>query len=321
MARWVTVGAIAWEKAAGVPLERGLEEAGELLRQAATAHPDLVIFQELFLHQDWPIARQRELTLPNAVTDYFGALAREYHTNLAVPMPVMDDGRCYNSVVVLDRQGAIVGRYDKVHPTPGELAAGVTPGAGPVVVSLDIGRIAFAICFDLNFLTLAEELQARDVDLVCVPTMFTGADLLTHWALTTGAYVLSAYHEDSRLIDMTGRELQCIGQRYEAFHLWRLAPILTARLNFDRRLFHVDYNVADYDGRHGGVHRLLAECADRITIDHNLLMSLLAIGALDGVTLEELVQRYGLIPRNAFFASARREIAQASAAAHCERNT
>ena len=244
--------------------------------------------------------------LPNALTDYFGKLARLYRTNLVIPMPIMVAGRCYNSAVVLDRAGRSSGIMIKRILTIGELEAGVSPGSGPRVFALDFGRIANAICFDVNFTHLADELQQLDVELLCFHSMFTGGQLLNHWALTIGAYVLSAYREDSRLIDMTGNELMRIGNRYEMFNIWKLPPILTARVNLDRKLFHCDYNIADYDGRHGGVHRLLAECADRVTIDHNYPVGVCAIGALEGASLDELIARYGLQPRNEFFRDVQR---------------
>jgi hypothetical protein len=302
MARYVTISSIAWGIAAGQTIEDGLRQATDLLRLAAVAQPDLILFPELFLHAGQPIERWCEAgPLPNAFTDHFGALAREYGTNLVIPIPTVVDGRCYNSAVVLDRRGAIVGKYDKVHPTIGEMEKGITPGAGPVVHELDFGRIAHAICYDVNFPHQAEALQKLDVNLICYHSMFTGGQLLNHWALMAGAYLVSAYEEDSRVVDMTGHDLMSIGRRYEQFSLWKLQPIMTARLNFDRQLFHVDYNAASYDGQQSALNRLLAERAHQVTVDHNFPASVFALGALDGVTVPELCAAYGLQPRNAYF--------------------
>ncbi len=302
MARYVTISSIAWGIAPGQAFEDGLQRATELLRLAAVARPDLIIFPELFLHHNLPIERWCEAgPLPNPVTEHFSALARECRVNLVIPIPTVVDGRCYNSAVVLDRMGEIVGKYDKVHPTIGEMRRGITPGAGPAVHALDFGRIAHSICYDLNFPHQAEALQMEEVDLICFHSMFTGGQLLNHWALMAGAYVISAYEEDSRLIDMTGLDLMSIGRRYEQFSLWKLHPIMTARLNFDRRLFHVDYNIADMEHEQSGINRLLTERAYQVTIDHNYPASVFALGALEGVTVPELCAEYGLQTRNAYF--------------------
>lgn len=302
MARMATITSIAWNASPGQSTVDAQTQASELLRLAALAQPDLVIFPELFLHQDSnvSIARQAD-TLPNPITDHFGRLARLYRLNIIVPMPVIIEGQIYNSAVIINREGEIVGRYDKRHPTESELAIGIAPGTGTRVFALDFARIAPVICFDLNFMQDAEILQQLDVNLICVHSMFTGGQLLAHWAVTAGAYLISAYQEDSRLIDMTGTELARIGNRYEQFRLWKLQPIMTSRINIDRRLFHIDYNVADYDGVHGGVHRLLAEAAGQVTIDHNLDLGVFALGALEDITLDELTARYGLESRNAYF--------------------
>lgn len=315
MARNVTISSIAWHAASGQSVESARDEAAELLRLAAVAKPDLVIFPEIFLHAGLPFAHWAQSdALPNPLTDFFGKLARAYHTNLVIPIPIVVDGRCYNCAVVLDRAGEIVGHYAKTHLTIGELEVGVTPGSGPRVFTLDFGRIANAICFDLNFPHLADALQQLEVDVLCFHALFAGGQLLNHWALTVGAYVVSAYKEDSRVIDMTGSELMRIGNRYEVFGMWKLPPILTTRLNLDRKLFHSDYNIADYDGQHGGVHRLLAECADRVTIDYNFPVGVCAIGALEGTSLDELIARYGLVPRNEFFRLAQERLRAATGA-------
>lgn len=305
MARNATISSIAWYIKPGQSLADGLEHATGLLRQAAAAKPDLIIFPELFLHAQRPIELWREAgPLPNALTDHFGALAREYHTNLVIPVPTVVNDRCFNSAVVLDRQGAIVGKYDKVHPTDGEVLNGIAPGKGPVVHQLDFGRIAHAICFDINLIYQAELLRDMDVDVICYHSMFAGGPLLNAWAFIAGAYLVSAYEEESHVIDMTGAPLMSMGRRYEQVNMWKLPPIMTARLNLDRRLFHVDYTLADYDGKHGGLHRLLADRPGQVTIDHVFPASVYALGALDGVTLPELCREYGLQPRNEYFRNA-----------------
>jgi len=311
MARPVTVSAVAWRARAGQEPAQALAECSALVEQAARAGSDFVILPELVLHGALPPEQwMAAAPLPNAITDHFANLCRQRAIHLALPVPVRDGERVFNSSVVLDRRGQIVGRYDKVCPTPGELAAGIAPGAGPVALALDFGRVGQAICFDLNFPHLAEAYQALDLDLLTVPSMFAGGPLLDSWALTVGACVVSAYEKESRAVDMTGRELGRIGARYEAVSDWGLCPVLTVRLNLDRRLFHLDYNVADFDGQHGGVHRLLRECPDCVTTDYEFSTGVVAIGAREGTTLADLIARYGLETRHAYFARARRALEQ-----------
>lgn len=311
MARHVTVTTIAWNAASGQTPESALAEATTLFRLAAVAKPDLVVFPELFLHGGSVNGLHGKApALPNTETDHFGRLAREYGTHIALGLPVAADGRMYNSAVMIDRQGDIVGRYDKMYPTLGELEQGVAPGAAPVVHTLDFGRVGHVICYDANFPELATAYRDLDPNLICFHSMFAGGPLLESWALTVGAYLVSAYAEESRVIDMTGVELGRTGNRYEQHNGWKVPPILTVRLNLDRQLFHGDGNYTGIPG-HGPLQRLLAERAHQVTVDHNYPASVFALGAREGVTLADLMRQYGLEPRNAYFRRAQQRIATA----------
>ncbi len=311
MARNVAVTTIAWNATAGQTPESALAEATTLFRLAAVAKPDLVVLPELFLHGGSVKALHGKApTLPNAETDHFGRLAREHRTYVALGLPVAASGRLHNSAVMLDRRGDIVGRYDKMYPMPSELEQGVAPGAAPVVHDLDFGRVGHVICFDANFPELALAYRDLDPDVLCFHSMFAGGPLLENWALTVGAYLVSAYAEESRVIDMTGVELGRTGNRYEQHNGWKIPPILTVRLNLDRKLFHGDGNYTGAPGS-GPLQRLLAEHAHQVTVDHNYPASIFALGAREGVTLAELIRQYGLEPRNAYFRRARACIAAA----------
>eukprot|EP00854_Cymbomonas_tetramitiformis_P013294 gene13294-15710_t len=72
-----------------------------------------------------------------------------------------------NSALFVDRQGRIIARYHKRYPVESELAAGILPGDRCVVVESDIGRVGLAICFDLNWPKVFEEMKEKGVDL-CV---------------------------------------------------------------------------------------------------------------------------------------------------------
>lgn len=70
---------------------------------------------------------------------------------LATPNASQDAGPTYNSAVLLDRTGAVVGKYRKSYPTAtelpnaGELAEGVLPGDLGVPVSNNLARSGTAV--------------------------------------------------------------------------------------------------------------------------------------------------------------------------------
>lgn len=310
MARFVTITTIAWHADAGQDLAAAAAAAEVLLRQAAASRPDLVLFPELCLHADGAGSLvERAESLPNAVTKRFGRLAQELGANIALGLPVREGDRVFNSVVTLDRRtGQPAGRYDKRYPTIGELESGIAPGRAAAAFELDIGRIGHLICFDLNFIERAVEMQALDLDLLCFHSMYAGGPLLEQWALTVGCPIVSAYRDESRAVDMTGVELARTGYRYEQHSLWQLPPLLTVRLNLDRRLFHGDFHYLDPAGE-PKLHRLLREQAGRVTVDHVYPASLFALGALDDLSLPELIERYELETRNQYLKRARARLA------------
>src|SRR5262249_22128706 len=72
--------------------------------------------------------------------------------------------------VLIDPNGQIVATYQKAHPTPDERQR-MTPGDGqiPVVVT-PYGRLATAVCQDLNFLDIVHHAGQANADLLVGPT-------------------------------------------------------------------------------------------------------------------------------------------------------
>ena len=75
------------------------------------------------------------------------------------------EGRRWNSAVLINRQGSVVGTYHKVFPVygcphPGTCEQangeqGITPGwDGVGAFELDFGRVSMLICFDINVRSL-----------------------------------------------------------------------------------------------------------------------------------------------------------------------
>jgi predicted amidohydrolase len=123
--------------------------------------------------------------------------ARRYGTYVAVPMHVLDGGRAYNSVVLLDRDGEPVGRYDKAFPvtmSDGSLEHGVTPGRAFPVFDLDFGRVAVQICWDVAFPDGWQALADQDAELVLYPTSPISMTALRGHAQRHNYYIVGSVH-------------------------------------------------------------------------------------------------------------------------------
>ncbi|EIZ80303.1 nitrilase/cyanide hydratase and apolipoprotein N-acyltransferase [Novosphingobium sp. Rr 2-17] len=128
-----------------------------------------------------------------------------------------EDGRWANRGFVIDANGEIAARYDKIHMFDVDLATGETwresnayaPGEQVVTAETPLGRLGLAICYDLRFPALFEALGRAKCDVIAIPAAFTVPTGQAHWhllqrarAVEASAYVLSAAqvgaHEDGR---------------------------------------------------------------------------------------------------------------------------
>jgi hypothetical protein len=72
--------------------------------------------------------------------------------------------------------------------------------------------------------------------------MFWGGQLLQHWALRYGFYVVVSFMPESAIIDMSGRYLVKQGLDTTQVRSKRLPPWAFAEVNVERELFHLDFN-------------------------------------------------------------------------------
>jgi predicted amidohydrolase len=152
---------------------------GEMRRQLAIlVHKfpwiDMVVFSELAPHGPLPDNIPED---PAAAEAEFQGMAREFGVWL-VPgsMFVHDQGSMYNSAMVLDPDGVIVGRYRKMFPfTPYE--QGVEPGHEFLVFDVPgVGRFGLTICYDLWFPEVARTLAAMGAEVILAPTLTNTID-------------------------------------------------------------------------------------------------------------------------------------------------
>lgn len=169
-------------------------------------------------------------------------IAREFNTAIIAPFLERSQGRVYNSVPIVDRQGKLVLVYRKNYPTITELEAGISPGREVPVAECDGVRVGAAVCFDANFDFIAAELERQRARLVFWPSMYWGGQILQHWALRYGFAVTVAYGAESAVIDMNGKYLVKQGPETYQVRQKHLPPWAVADVLINRELFHLDYN-------------------------------------------------------------------------------
>jgi predicted amidohydrolase len=127
------------------------------------------------------------------------------------------DGRLVNRGFVIDPEGAVRARYDKMHLFDVDLPTGESwresasyaPGEGPVAAETPLGRVGLTICYDMRFPDLYRALTGAGATILSVPAAFTVPTGQAHWhvllrarAIEAGVFVVAAAqcgrHEDGR---------------------------------------------------------------------------------------------------------------------------
>jgi len=210
---------------------------------AALDQPDIILLTEGCMHNT-PRSASREdkdaksEPLPEfgPITSFLARKAKQHHAYIIGSYWRKDEkgrGR-YNSAVLLDREGKLVGCYDKMFPTIPEMEGGVLPGRGAVVFDTDFGRIGALICFDLNFEELLAEYKRQGAELLCFLTAFRGGAMVPSIATRNQCFIASAVpHENGLIVDPLGRVLAESSQ---------YGRIIFARINLDSQIVHIDYN-------------------------------------------------------------------------------
>jgi predicted amidohydrolase len=225
------------------PPGRSIADTEQLIDTAALDQPDIILLTEGCM-QNTPAQASRQekdaksepLPAPGPITRFLTRKAAQHHAYIMASYwrkSPHGAGR-YNSAVLFDRQGKVVGYYDKMFPTIGEMEDGVLPGKGPVVFETDFGRIGAMICFDFNFMELLAEYKKLGPDLICFLSNYRAGKLIPAAALRNQCFIASAVPgENSVIVDPLGRTLA------ESSHYGR---IIFAKINLDSRVVHIDFN-------------------------------------------------------------------------------
>ena len=116
------------------------------------------------------------------------------------------DGRLINRGFLVDGQGEIRARYDKIHLFDVDLSRDeqyresdvVSPGETAVVADTPWGRLGMTTCYDLRFPQLYRTLAQAGAEILTVPAAFTKTTGQAHWhvlnrarAIENGAVVVA----------------------------------------------------------------------------------------------------------------------------------
>ncbi len=173
-------------------------------------------------HDDPSLAAFRDTARQHGLWLHIGSLALKISPDRAV-----------NRGFLIDPEGEIAARYDKIHMFDVDLANGESyresrnyaPGEHAVMAALPWGQLGLTICYDLRFPALYRALAEAGSVFLAIPSAFTQQTGEAHWhvlnrarAIENGCFVFAAAqgggHENGRetfghslIIDPWGRVL------------------------------------------------------------------------------------------------------------------
>ncbi|MGE0753186.1 MAG: carbon-nitrogen hydrolase family protein [Variibacter sp.] len=199
-----------------------LDAASVLIREAKAGGADYVLTPEMTNVMETRRERLFEVIGEeenDASLAGLRALAREVGIYVHVGSLAIKVGpeKAANRSFLIDGQGEIVARYDKIHMFDVDLANGESYResrnyrAGDVAVAADLpwGRLGLTICYDLRFPALYRALAESGASFLTIPAAFTRQTGEAHWhvlmrarAIETGCFVFAAAqggtHENGR---------------------------------------------------------------------------------------------------------------------------
>jgi len=124
----------------------------------------------------------------------------------SLALSVEDDDRFVNRSFLIDPNGEISARYDKIHMFDVKISdeetykesAGYRAGNTAVVAQVDGVKVGLTICYDLRFPQLFRDLCRAGAEVIAVPSAFAVKTGVAHWeplmrarAIENGAFVLA----------------------------------------------------------------------------------------------------------------------------------
>lgn len=218
---------------------RNAEMVSALIRGAAAKGAGFVLTPEVSNIVSMDRAHQNEVLCLEEDDPFLARMQREARETgvwLSVGSIALktgdDDGRFANRSFVIDPNGEIKARYDKIHMFDAEVSevevyresSGYRPGETAVVARTPFGTLGLSICYDVRFPHLYRALAKAGADILLIPSAFSPQTGRAHWetllrarAIETGCYVLASAQ--------TGKHLAAKGKCRSTYgHAMAISP-------------------------------------------------------------------------------------------------
>ena len=218
--------------------------ASETLVDRIAGSADLVVFPELFTtgyrREGMDHARLAEPLDGGQSLERLGRVARRSSLAIVGTILEAEDGRVYDTAVVIGADGRLAGSYRKTHLYPEERAY-FAPGDQLEIVDAGVARIGLAICFEHGFPEIFAELALGGAEIIAIPSAVpTGYEYLLELRTRARAQDNQVFVAAANLVGFDGVTEWCgesmiVGPRGDVLASAGRAPgIISAELDGQR---------------------------------------------------------------------------------------
>lgn len=176
----IRLGLVQWQMRSFKTIEEFYDQVEFFVDTVSDYGSDFVVFPEFFNtplmspYNDLPerMAMEKLAELTDEIVQRIQQYAVSYNVNIiAGSMPVMKEGKLYNSSFLCHRNGKL-DTYSKIHITPNEFKYyGMVGGDEIGVFETDCGKVGLLICYDVEFPELGRVLADQGMQILFVPYM------------------------------------------------------------------------------------------------------------------------------------------------------
>lgn len=187
--------------------QANLRIAGEMIAENAAKGAEIIAFPETVNFMGKGYRHQAE-PVPGPTTDFFCEQAAKHKVWIVSGSfpEEQENGKPYNTLILADPEGNIRCRYRKLHMFDVEVentpsykeSDHNTAGNEIVLVDTELGRLGFAICYDLRFGEMFRIMALQGAQVIFLPASFTMNTGKDHWetllrarAIENGVYIVA----------------------------------------------------------------------------------------------------------------------------------
>ncbi|MBM7566145.1 carbon-nitrogen hydrolase family protein [Paenibacillus sacheonensis] len=294
MAKYVTISCLGPRPLvvdAHAPAQQAVEQMIQhwqrQLDQVLPDRPDMIILPEACdrpdqrtLSQDQKLAYYKVRGFQ--IRDFLAGVAKRHRCYVTYPAHIeAEDGTWRNAMQLIDREGQVMGAYHKNYLVPDEYDKNnIRYGKEAPIFECDFGRVAAAICFDLNFDGLREQYAKAKPDVIVFPSMYHGGIMQNYWAYSCRSYFAGAIAGLPCTVITPLGEVAAQSTNYYSF--------ITTKINLDYAVIHIDENGAHFL-------KIKQKYGTNVKIhDPGYLGCVLLTSESQDVTAKEIIAEFGL---------------------------